>query len=327
MVGDAAMIATRLTDKFGLSVPVISAPMAHAAGGKLAASVSGAGALGMIGGGYCDRQWLEEQFFEAGNAAVGCGLITWKLAEVERDEPGFLDMILNRRPKALFLSFGDPAPFIKRARKMSISVMAQVQTVSDALHAVEAGAEVIVAQGTEAGGHGSRRGTMSFVPEVVDAVGDRAIVVAAGGIADGRGLAAALMLGADGVLMGTRFWASREALVPDGFHKDALDSDGDATLRSSLPDIARGYEWPEMYDIRTLKGPWTERWREMPEGLAAEARRAEYVRASREGDSNGAAAVAGEAVGLIGSIESVETIVENVMRQAMECLSGNWRAR
>ena len=130
----------------------------------------------------------------------------------------------------MFLSFGDLSGFAEAAKAADVPVFAQVQSVEGAREALAAGAEVIVAQGSEAGGHGAARGTMTLVPEVVDLVGERAIVLAAGGIADGRGLAAALMLGAEGVVMGTRFWASEEALVAEGFQAAALAADGDATL-------------------------------------------------------------------------------------------------
>src|SRR3954451_13703400 len=102
-------LSTRLTKRFDIAHPIISAPMAFAAGGRLAAAVSGAGALGLIGGGYGDAAWLEQQLQEAGNAAVGCGFITWSLAS----RPELLDMVLQRRPKAVMLSFGDPAPLAR----------------------------------------------------------------------------------------------------------------------------------------------------------------------------------------------------------------------
>ncbi len=318
------MIRTRLTERFGLDVPIVSAPMAMAAGGALAAAVTRAGGLGFIGGGYSDPDWIETELGNAGNQPVGCGFITWALAEQEARSPGLLASVLARKPAAVFFSFGDCSEFAAAARVAEVPVFAQVQTVEGARAAVAAGAEVIVAQGGEAGGHGAVRGTMSLVPEVVDAVGKNAIVLAAGGIGDGRGLAAALMLGAEGVLIGTRFWASDEALVPDGFHRDALAAGGDGTAKTALPDIARQKDWPAPYTIRTLESDWIRKWRDVPGGPSDESARADYLRAAAEGDCSGAAAIAGEAVGLIHAIKPAEEIVRDMMREA-EAALGRWR--
>src|SRR6056297_3426044 len=281
---------TRLTDAFELTHPIVSAPMAFAAGGRLAAAVSHAGGLGLIGGGYGDANWLDGAFAEAGNARVGCGFITWKMAA----RPEVLDQVLARDPAALCLSFGDPAPFAPRIAEAGVPLICEVQSLRDAQRAAECGARVIVAQGAEAGGHGERRGTITLVPEVADWLAGHApevLLVAAGGIADGRGLAAALMLGADGVLVGTRFWAAEEALVAPGFQAAALAADGDMTLRSSLPDIARGLDWPAPYTIRSLRNGWTGQWEGVPGGPASGAARAAYARAVAEGDADRAAAI------------------------------------
>ena len=240
------MIKTRLTEAFGLDHPVISAPMAFAAGGALAASVSRAGGLGLIGGAYGDPDWIEQQFQAAGNTEVGCGVITWAVAE----RPEIVGGILQHKPRALFLSFADPKSFIDMADAADVPVICQVQTLKDAKHAIECGARVIVAQGSEAGGHGESRGTFTLVPEIADFIAAKSpdtLLCAAGGIADGRGLAASLMLGADGVLIGSRFWASEEALVHPNMLEAAFNSTGDDTVRSSVMDIARRLNWPDRY--------------------------------------------------------------------------------
>jgi len=311
------MIATRLTERFGLEAPIVSAPMAMAAGGRLAGAVSEAGGLGFIGGGYCDGDWIAAQFAEAGNRPVGCGFITWAL---DQAGPGLFDSVLERGPAAVFLSFGDAAPYVARARAAGVPSFVQVQDLAGARAARDAGADVIVAQGSEAGGHGATRGTMSLVPEVVDVVGRDALVLAAGGIGDGRGLAAALMLGADGVLVGTRFWAAEEALVADEFQRAALEATGDATQRSSLPDIARGLNWPKPFTIRTLRNAWARQWETVPGGPAADDARADYARAVAEGDAEGAPAIAGEAVGLIRDVWPAAQIVETMMQEAQATL-------
>lgn len=237
------MISTRLTDRLGIKHPIVSAPMALASGGALAAAVSGAGGLGLIGGGYGDSSWLAEQFDAAAGERVGVGFITWS---VERD-PSLVAQALEQRPAAFMLSFGDPMVLAAQVHRAGVPLICQCQTLDHVRQAVDAGAAVVVAQGAEAGGHGALRGTLSFVPEVADLLSARSpevLLLAAGGIADGRGLAAALCLGADGVLVGTRLWATPEALVHPRHHQSLLATDGDGTIRTRLPDIARGLSWP-----------------------------------------------------------------------------------
>ena len=200
---------TRLTDRLGIRHPVLLAPMGFVSGGALAAAVSAAGGLGIIGGGYADPEWLERELAAAGNQRVGCGFITWSLAQ----RPGALGEALRRSPAAVMLSFDDAAPFVAAIKEAGSPVICQVQNLQQARAVLTLGADVIVAQGSEAGGHGSMRSTLPLVPAIVDLVaqlGRDVPIVAAGGITDGRGLAAALMLGADGVLMGTRFLAAEE---------------------------------------------------------------------------------------------------------------------
>src|SRR3984957_9591539 len=202
-------IRTRLTEALGIRVPILSAPMGFVAGGKLAAAVTGAGGLGIIGGGYGETDWLDRELAAAGNARVGCGFITWSLAK----QPELLARVLARAPAAFLLSFGDPAPFAPAIRAAGSRLICQVQTIAQTRAALDCGAEIIVAQGSEAGGHGATRATLTLVPEVADLLARESpatLLVAAGGIADGRGLAASLMLGADGVMMGSRLWSSPE---------------------------------------------------------------------------------------------------------------------
>ena len=319
------MIETRLTKAFGLDHPILSAPMALAAGGALAQAVSEAGGLGLIGGGYGDADWLEREYRAAGNARVGCGFITWKLAE----QPELLGRVLERDPACLFLSFGDPRPFAAEIAAAGVPLICQVQTLEHARDAVEAGAQVIVAQGGEAGGHGASRAVMTLVPEVADYLNRAApevLLLAAGGIADGRGLAAALMLGADGVLVGTRLWASAECLAPRPMLEAAVAAGGDATLRSSLPDIARRLDWPAPFTIRTVENDFTRRWQQDPEGLRAAGGEAEaYARAAAEGDASLAPPIAGEAVGLIHDLPGAGEIVTRIAAEAEGLLGGGWR--
>src|SRR5215469_3632131 len=185
-------LATRLTKRLGISHPLLLAPMGSVSGGALAAAVTHAGGLGLIGGAYGDGEWVERQFAAAGNHRVGCGFITWSLAR----RPEVLDIALAHRPAAVMLSFGDPRPFAAAIKAAGAALICQAQTLVHVADAIDAGADIIVAQGSEAGGHGSMRATLPFVPQVADLVACKSPdtwIVAAGGIADGRGLAAALM--------------------------------------------------------------------------------------------------------------------------------------
>ncbi len=320
-------IETRLTERLSLRCPIISAPMARAGGGRLAAAVSDAGGLGLIGGGYADPEWVVTEFDQAGDARVGIGFITWALEA----QPGLLDYVLQRDPAAVMLSFGDPRELGARVRAAGVPLICQVTNRADALLAVETGADIIVAQGGEAGGHGEhRRGTFTLVPELADLISERAretLLCAAGGIADGRGLAAALMLGADGVLVGTRLWATDEALVPSGLHAAAMRADGDATTLSSSLDIAMGLPWPSRYSCRVLRNEFTETWDGRPEDLRATdgAVGEQWKQAYAAGDPDRTNTIVGEAAGLIDSIVPARIVIERLVQDAADVLAATER--
>lgn len=319
-------IETRLTERLGIRHPVLLAPMGNISGGALAGAVTAAGGLGLIGGGYGDAEWLERQFAAAGNHRVGCGFITWSLAE----RPALLDRALAHRPAALMLSFGDPRPFAGRIKAAGAQLICQIQTLAHLDEALAAGADVIVAQGSEAGGHGARRATLPLVPEVADIVarrGSDAVVVAAGGIADGRGLAAALMLGAEGVLVGTRFYASAESLAHAKAKALMAEAQGDATIRTSTIDIVRDIPWPADFTVRVLRNRFVERWHgaeaELKGRQAAELAR--YQAAVAEGDFATAGVLGGEAVGLFDAVLPAGAIVAGMVAEAEQALGAGAR--
>ncbi|MDF2231137.1 nitronate monooxygenase [Albimonas sp. CAU 1670] len=316
------MLRTRLTEAFGLRHPVVSAPMALAAGGRLAAAVSRAGGLGMIGGGYADPEWTAREYAEAGNEGVGCGFITWSLAQ----NPQALEIALARAPRALFLSFGDPALFAPQIHAAGVPLICQVQTLADAKAALDAGAAMLVAQGAEAGGHGERRATMTLVPEVADLLAARApevLLCAAGGIADGRGLAAALSLGADGAVIGTRFWASEESLAAPGLKQAALAATGDDTLRTKTVDVVRGKDWPARFDIRVMRNAFTDRWHDDLAGLkaVAPAEAETWGQAAAAGDATRANPIVGEATGLLHDLPPAAEILERLIAETEAVLA------
>lgn len=304
---------SQLNELLGVQHPVLLAPMGSVAGGALAAAVSRAGGLGLIGAGYGDADWIRREFDQAAGEQVGVGFITWSLAR----NPELLDLALAYGPAAVMFSFGDCAPFVPAVRAAGARVICQVQTLAQARAAAELGPDVIVAQGDEAGGHGGGRSTFTLVPAVVDAV-TPIPVVAAGGIADGRGLAAARVLGAAGALVGTRFFASEEALGHASAKRRIVASQGDDTQRTRVFDIVRGYPWPEYITGRAAVNEFAARWHGREAALAA--RLAEQQRAYREaaahGDTGTAVVFAGEAVDLIDAIEPAHTILERIVAEA-----------
>lgn len=313
---------TPLTELFGIKHPVVLAPMGAAAGGALAAAVTRAGGLGLIGPGYLGEDWIEKEFDAAGNTQVGVGFITWDLAKTPRR----LDAALARKPSAVMLSFGDASPFVRPIKDAGAKLIMQVQNVAMARAAAKLGADVIVAQGVEAGGHGanptSGRSTLPFVPAAVDAVAP-VPVLAAGGIADGRGLAAALSLGAAGALIGTRFLAAAECLAHANAKTRVTQASGDDTLRTRIFDIARNIDWPAEYTGRAIANDYTARWHGREDALVAggEAERRHYAEAAAKGDPATMVMFAGEGLDLINAIEPAAKIIERIAAEAEAALA------
>ena len=314
------MITTTLTRTLGVEHPIISAPMAGVAGASLADAVSAAGGLGLLGGGYGDPAWLTTQLDRVAPNTIGVGFITWRLAR----QPRLLDIALDYEPRAIFLSFGALDAFAPRIATHTSLFIAQVQSLKDAKQAADLGADIIVAQGSEAGGHSGRRATLALVPAVVDAVAPIP-VAAAGGIADGRGLAAALMLGAHGVVMGTRFYCARESLAPPAARDRAIAGSGDDTVKSAVFDILRGYDWPPGYALRTLGNALTARYAAAPETLGADrqAHSARYEQAVLDQDYDTAAVIVGEALDLFATLKPAADIVSEVIDTATRLLAGD----
>jgi nitronate monooxygenase len=320
------MLKTRLTERFGLLHPVLNAPMALIAGGELAAAVTRAGGLGLLGGGYAGTLGgeppLAAEFARADGQRIGIGFITWALARV----PALLAQALALQPACLFLSFADPARFAPSIHAAGIPLICQAQTLQHVREAIAAGADVIVAQGTEAGGHGGARATMPFVPEAADYLARHApdtLLLAAGGIADGRGLAAALMLGADGVVVGTRFWAANEALTADPAVARAVAATGDHTIRTKAIDALRGVPWPADFSFRVMRNKLTDAWgsREAEAARAIGSLRDEYQAARLRSDLDVVPAVAGEAIGLLHARESAATLLTRMVSEAAGLLT------
>src|SRR5437868_6958558 len=251
-------ISTPLTARLGIQHPILSAPMDFIAGARLTTAVSAAGGFGILGGGYGDRAWLEQETAKLADVSdpFGIGFITWSLAK----QPALLDIALEAGPRAIMLSFGDPKPFAQRVKSSGALLICQVQDEAMARQALDAGADILIAQGTEAGGHGASRTTIDIVPTVIDLAAGRVPVIAAGGLADGRGLAAMLMLGASGVLMGTRFYASIEADGADEAKRRICVANAGETVRGVVFDWSRNIFWPAPFTGRSLVNDHTRRW-------------------------------------------------------------------
>jgi len=325
---------TRFTEGFGLTTPIALAPMALSSGGALSAACAQAGALGLLGGGYGELDWALAQYQLALDllhnepralARLGCGFITWRL---DQDASAF-DAMLDQaqRPAAMMLSFGDPRPYRARLQAAQVPLICQVQSLSQIPWAIEAGAAVLVVQGVEAGGHGMNvqqgRGSFAFVPEAADWLAAHAPntwLLAAGGVADGRGLVAALALGADGVLMGSRLWASRESLAAEGAKQQAVQTPGEGTARSAVFDILRQKNWPAPYDFRAIRNRLHRQWEDRIGELIAQpdAARADYQAGVAAGDFERAHATVGEATGLIHDLPSAHDLIERITAQAQQ---------
>jgi nitronate monooxygenase len=308
-------IRTALTEAFGLQYPIVSAPMGSVAGGRLAAAVSNSGGLGLVGGGYGDPDWLHEELSlvrQEARRAWGVGLITWHAT------PEMVELALSYEPHAFMLSFGEPGPYVPAIKEAGCKLICQVQDTEGALEAKAAGADFIVAQGTEAGGHGAEHAsTLPLVPAVVDAVSTTS-VLAAGGIADGRGLAAALMLGAHGVLVGTRFYASIEAIGHERVKERIVAARGSETRRTRVFDVVRGFEWPEDYTGRALRNRFLERWDGQEEELAAalDIEGGAFREAMRDGDTDTAMIWCGEVADLISDVPTAAELVRRMGAEA-----------
>jgi len=314
------MIHTRLCEVLGIEHPIISAPMAGSATAELAAAVSEAGGLGLIGGTLGnDPVWLRGQIRavrERTQKPFGVGFIS--------SFPGLdqlVEVALEERVPCISHSFADPTPYVAAAHDAGIKVLAQVQKVAQAKTAALAGVDVITAQGTEAGGHTGYSGTLPLVPAVIDVVGGIP-VVAAGGIADGRGLAAVLILGAEGVWMGSRFVASREGMDAEWKKERAVAAGTDDTILTRVYDLVSEAPFPKDIGDRVLRNSFTAQWHGQEEELVAQrAQLKEQMSAGEQAkDANVLPVRVGNAAGLITSVEPAGDIVRRIVSEAAAIL-------
>ncbi|MFC5834207.1 NAD(P)H-dependent flavin oxidoreductase [Nonomuraea insulae] len=292
------MPRTWLTERFGLEVPLVGAPMAGVGDARLAAAVSVAGGLGMFGApATAPGSWIAKQAEVAGASGrpFGVGLMAWALA----DNPGQLDAVLEARPALVSVSYGDFARYVRPLREAGIVVAVQAGTTEEARAAERAGADVVVARGGEGGGHGRDEvATLPLLQSVLDAVG--VPVLAAGGIATARGLAAVLAAGAEGGWAGTAFLGCAETTLSEAGRARVLAAGETGTAYGRVFDVAQRLAWPPEFGGRALRNTFFDRWDGREEALAAdEAARAELEAARAAGDFDTAYVYAGQAVGMV----------------------------
>ena len=297
------MLATWLTDKLGLQLPIVGAPMGGRAGGRLAGEVSRAGGIGMLGAArYATPEWVATESAIARDLGgnLGIGLMTWALD----DDDTLLGAALEQRPELLSLSFGDPAPYVERAHRAGAIVCSQVNTVEDLRVVEAAGVDLIVAQGHEAGGHTGRIATLPLLQEILESTD--LPVVAAGGIANGRGLAAVLAAGAVGGWIGTALLASPETIGADYARGALIAARSSETVYTSVFDQARSQPWPERWGGRALENEYTRRWHQ------AGASTDELATAYDAADPEVGVVYAGQVAGLINASEPAGDIVRRM---------------
>ena len=319
------MLHTRICELLEIEHPIISAPMGGAATAELAAAVSEAGGLGMIGAWVNSPDWLREQIRavrDRTNRPFGVGFIS--------SFPGLSELVqvaLEERVPAVSHSFADPTSYIPAAHEAGIKVLAQVQKVSHARIVALAGVDAIAAQGTEAGGHTGHSATLPLVPAVLDIAGDIP-VIAAGGIADGRGLAAVLMLGAEGAFIGTRFVASRESAPQEWEKLRVIQAGTDDTILTKAYDLTLGSAFPEDIGDRVIRNDFSDEWHGRDAEVVAhrDELSLQLAAAAQARNANIAPVRAGNAVGLFSTIEPAGEILRRIVEEAESILRSRPRA-
>ncbi|MBB5082698.1 NAD(P)H-dependent flavin oxidoreductase [Nonomuraea endophytica] len=283
---------TWVTERFGLEVPLVGAPMAGAGGGLLAAAVSGAGALGMFGVGPSDTpEWIAEQAALAGGLPFGIGLMAWTLP----GNPAQVEAVIAARPSLVSVSFGDYTPYVEPLRSAGIAVVTQAGTTREAVAAERA----VVARGGEGGGHGRDAvATLPLLQSVLDAVS--VPVLAAGGIAGARGLAAVLAAGAEGAWVGTAFLACTEARGAAPAKRRILEAGEEDTAYGRVFDVAQRLAWPWEYGGRALRNHFFDTWHGRERELAEDDQAAAELSTARAaGDYDTAYIYAGQSAGMV----------------------------
>jgi enoyl-[acyl-carrier protein] reductase II len=302
------MLKTAICDLFGIKYPIIQGGMAHVATAELVAAVSDAGGLGIIGAGAAEADWVREQIHltrKQTDKPFGVNILL-----ISPFAEQVIDVVLEEKVSVVTTGAGNPGPYIPRFKEAGIKVMPVVASVALGRRLERAGADAFVAEGMESGGEIGQITTMALVPQVIDKV--TVPVVAAGGIADGRGLAAALVLGAQGVQMGTRFVCSEECVAHPDYKQAIVDASDRATAISGQ---STGYP------MRALENKLIhEFWEKEKTGISVEELMEFGMGKVRlgliEGDLENGTLLAGQIAGMIKEVKSVKVIIEEMVAEA-----------
>lgn len=306
------MIQTRVCDLLGIEYPILQGGMAWVATAELAAAVSNAGGLGIIGAGNAPAEVVEKEIIKALELTTKPFGVNVMLLSPFVDQ--VMEVILKHRVRVVTTGAGNPGKYIGSLKEAGAKVIPVVPSTALAKRMQSVGADALIAEGTEAGGHIGELTTMCLVPQVVDAV--EIPVIAAGGIADGRGLAAALALGAEGVQMGTRFVCSVECTAHANY-KEALLKAGDRD--AILTGRTTGHP------VRCLKNKLTREFDRLERAGAAE-EELEKLGAGRlreavvEGNTHEGSVMSGQIAGLINDIKPVKEIIEGITKEARDII-------
>ncbi|WP_040789672.1 NAD(P)H-dependent flavin oxidoreductase [Nocardia paucivorans] len=319
------MLSTPWSRDMGLRAPIVNAPMGGVAGGRLAAAVTAAGGLGMIGmgsAGSASRLTAELELFGGVGGPFGIGMVDW----VRAREPQLLDIALAARPTVISIGFTEDFSWVERVRRHGVVAVTQVYDAAQARRAVDAGVDVIVARGAEGGGHGEPLlGTLPLLDAVLDAVD--VPVLAAGGISTGRTLAAVLAAGASGAWLGTRLSMCAEALTPDRAREALVRADATDTVVTRVFDIGQNLPWPTRFPSRVLRNDFTRQWEHHEDDLAGASAAKDALAAAMAGDDPAVAPVdAGEGVGMLTESSPAAQVIDELCSTAHRLLSG-WGER
>jgi nitronate monooxygenase/enoyl-[acyl-carrier protein] reductase II len=313
------MVQTPLCELLGIAFPIIQAPLGPWSSVGLVAAVSNAGGLGSLGTALRTASEISAQIAALRQLTTRPFAVNHTLRPFNEE---VFAATLQARPPIISFALGDPAELVQRAHDAGILFLQQVTTVQQARQAAERGVDVISAQGSEAGGFGGTVSTFALVPQVVDAVSPIP-VVASGGIADGRGLAAALLLGAQGISIGTRFVASREATVDERWKQAIVAAESEEAIKVSfandlIPPSPGGYDALP----RALRTPFIEEWQRRPDDFAREVARLrlDILAAIQQGRGQDELPFTGQTAGLIHDVLPADTLVRRIVAEAEEAL-------
>lgn len=310
------MLSTEFTRRFGVQHPLIQAGMAEA-GPDIVLAVCGAGALGSLGtiGKTPDQVAGEIAAVRTGTSGpFAVNVVTFDWAPFASR---LLDVALEAGAPVVTLSFGDPLPGLARCRAAGVQTIVQAQDSETALAAIAGGADLVIAQGNEAGGHTGRRGTLNFAAEVIEAAGETPVGVA-GGIATGRAMAGVLAMGAAAAVVGTRFKATVEFPAPQSQKEEIVAAGGADTLYDTINDEAYGMVWPRGITGRVIRNSFTEKWEgrhaELQEAVAAAGQPYGFVRQLFQAGTT--VNWGGESASLVKAVQPAAEVVAEIVREA-----------